>query len=227
VSAGVTTELLPWEFQASAGSSIGEAQATIPGSGTLPVIVTGNYQVQSLHWATFDPGSEVEGNTQAQLSYCPAVGLSSSMNLWLTPSLLSTYLTGIGTEDVMQIGSTSGNLAGMTVDESISVVTNSCPPSVNPCNATGLAPVGLDQSQYTTFGYSIPPLANSNQFYDEHVIVLPTDVLGAANMSSCQILCAQTYSSNGCPSLTSYVLIKWLDHSQMSGLPISVVTMSQ
>lgn len=118
-------------------------------------------------------------------------------------------------------------MAGITVDENISVVTNSCPPSVNACNATGLAPVGANQGGQYTLGYEIPALTNGNQFYDERTILAGTDVLGAAGMSSCQILCAQTYSSNGCPSLTSYVLIKWLDHSQMSGIPITVVTMSQ
>lgn len=140
-----------------------------------------------------------------------------------------TYLTGIGTEDVMLLGPPSNNLAGLTVNESMSVVTNSCPSWVNACNATGLSSTGQNQGGSTTFGgFQIPYLTYGNQFYDEHYLIGYIDDLGPANMSSCQIMCMHTYSSNGCPSLTSYTLIKWLNHSTMgAGVPISVVTMSQ
>ncbi|MGA3213178.1 MAG: hypothetical protein ABSD20_17890 [Terriglobales bacterium] len=128
----------------------------------------------------------------------------------------------------MLLGPQSNNLTGLTVNESMSVLTNSCPSWVNACNATGLSATGQNQGGSTTFGgFQIPYLTYGNQFYDEHYLIGYIDDLGAANMSSCQMMCMQTYYTNGCPSLTSYTLIKWLNHSTMSGVPISVVTMSQ
>jgi hypothetical protein len=242
VSSTVSTQIQPYSMGAVASSSDGEAQLTIPPPGNaLYATDTGNWQEQSLHTATFNPGGGAQGNTQAQVSYCPAVTLSSTMQLLLQPNTIGcpgpscqnfpTFLMGIGTEDVMLLGPPSSTLTYNMVSESMSLLANSCPSSVQqPCNATGGFMTGNDQSSYTTFGYQIPELTYGNQFYDQHVLYGFTDVLGAANMSSCQIMCMHTYSSNGCPSLTEYLLIKWLDHSTAGGTPVTpvtVVSMSQ
>lgn len=57
VSSTVSTKITPYGVGASDSNSDGEAQLTIPPSGsTLPAINTGNWQEQSLHTATFNPG---------------------------------------------------------------------------------------------------------------------------------------------------------------------------
>ena len=230
VSASVSTEIMPSGISDSANSDGGEAELDMPKSGTLRAVVTGNWQESSTHEAYFNPpGNGADGTTQASVSYCPGITLQSSMNMWLTPGLnFPAYKTGIGTEDVMLLGPASDNLSDVPIYETMSVVANSCPWYVKACNATGGLLTGLDQSNYTTFGYPIPPLPYLNAFYDEHVLVDPLDDLGApANMSSCQIMCMHTYSTDGCPSVTSYTLIKWLNHSAIGQVPVTVVTMSQ
>ncbi|MGA3213179.1 MAG: hypothetical protein ABSD20_17895 [Terriglobales bacterium] len=71
VSSTVAAQITPYGVAASASSSDGEAQLTIPPSGdTLPAIDTGNWQEQSLHTATFNPGGRW---TAIRKPTCPTV----------------------------------------------------------------------------------------------------------------------------------------------------------
>jgi len=151
---------------------------------------------------------------------------NSTLPLALAPNLnnnFPTYLTGIGDEAILTVGPAATNWAKTPINESETITSNTCPASVVACNATGGLVVGVNQGGSYTFGYELPPITN-NQFYDQHTIILGTDVLGAANnMSSCQATCAQAYSSGG-TTIGSFTVSKTLTHSSINGTRVTQVT---
>jgi hypothetical protein len=208
---GTNCPQLTWPFPASytlytntcsnTGVS-GSVTASAAGSGDLTFTAEG-YGGQGF---LPGPGQQQSGPSKATVSAtagCPSsVSLYSSTPLALAAGLNNcpgsncrnypTFLTGVGIETIMALAPASGKWTNAQIQETVSATSNTCPASVSACTATGGFQVGVSQAGQYTFGYLIPALPSANSFYDEHVIALSTDVLGAAGLNSCAIVCSQT-----------------------------------
>lgn len=151
---------------------------------------------------------------------CPnSVTLTSSMALPLAAGVSSQnnwpyYLTGFGALTTMTVGPTAKDWSGAAISESLTMTSNSCPANFPPCGGGPPLIVGAGATG-TTFGYAYPALP-TNAFFDEHVIASTLDLLAGASVSSCTIVCAQTYSCNGA-SIGSFTITKSAKHAYISG----------
>ena len=103
--------------------------------------------------------------------------------------------TGVGIIATMQAGPATDNWNGTHIFEIVSTVSNSCPPSTKITKCNGMTTpfyVGGDDDGDVD-AYALPTPATPNNFYDNHTVSWTTDLLGAAGVNSCTLVCQQTY----------------------------------
>ena len=197
-------------------------KAATPGTDTLSVMATSGsclfYQSQQVQVKQPCPSSiSVANRTVFNLS---------SFSQYVPNSLL----TGIGMVSTMQVGPSSTNWNNTVITESLATLQNSCPttsPWPNPCTGSGNFTVGtggtakiLNTITLATFN----PL--QNDFYDQHTLASSFNLLQNPGVSSCTIVCSQTYTCGG-NSVGSFTVTYDLAPGTVSSNPVSNVTVSK
>ncbi len=239
-----TSDDTPWADWTSSDSSIvamnsgpGWAQGMAAGTAT----VTGSYHpVPYYHgWCCSSggyitcPTMGIFGNAAGTVT-CPSnVSVSVREPLALAPGYSNnfpTWLSGFGIETVMALGSSIlEDWTGLQLVEQVSVQSNTCPGSIAGCNATGGFQVGVNQGGQTTFGYTIPTIADTRSFYDEHVIFSHGDLLAGQLVGySCQVVCMQTYAcADGTVIGSPFTVTKTLTHDTINGTFVTQVSVTK
>lgn len=139
------------------------------------------------------------------------------------PSLTDpSALTGIGILTRMLVSPVPINYNGVKIYEMVTPKSNGCPANIR--SATDIPAV------YSLFTVGSPAYwegvqfgSYQNSFYDQHVIYIDYDVLGATSGASCSATATQVYTCDG-NNIGTFTITNTYTHGTISGQPVTNIT---
>ncbi|MDQ2844009.1 MAG: hypothetical protein M3Y72_23815 [Acidobacteriota bacterium] len=156
------------------------------------------------------------GTGPINVTSCPATLLVGTT---YTPTLANNdppYRTGVGLIATMMA---SAGHDGAQISEAITNGSNSCPIQAN-CGGGEPFTVGPPNATQM-YGIQFPNVDNA--FYDQHVILNGSDILGGTGVTSCSVTCNQTYSCGGV-AIGKFAIKYNLNHGTLNGQGVTNVS---